>query len=90
MTTIEEKVIKTICHARRFLLFDKDNVLVEKDNREFDMTMGSYDDAEFCELVGLYLLDLLNKEFCKQNIGLYRKDGLSLFQNISTPDLNII
>ena len=90
MTTIEEKVIKTICHTRRLLLFDKDKVLVEKDNREFDMTMRSYDDAEFCELVGLYLLDLLNKEFCKQNIGLYGKDGLSLFENISPPDLNII
>ena len=90
VTTIEEKVIKTICHTRRLLLFDKDNVLVEKDNREFDMTMGSYDDVEFFELVGLYLLDLLNKEFCKQNIGLYGKYGLSLFENISTPDLNII
>ena len=26
VTTIEEKVIKTICHARKSLLFDKNNL----------------------------------------------------------------
>ena len=86
VTTIEEKVIKTIYHAHKSLHFDKDNISVKKDNPEFDVTMGSYDDAELCELVGLYLLDLLTKEFGKQNIGLYRDDGLSCFENISGPD----
>ena len=85
MTTIEGKVIKTIYHARKSLLFDKDNVWLKKDNPEFEVTMGSYDGAELCELVRLYLLDLLTKEFVKQNIGLYRDDGLSCFENISGP-----
>ena len=31
LTTIEEKVIKTIYHARKSLLFDKDNVWVKKE-----------------------------------------------------------
>ena len=83
MTTIEEKVIKTIYHARKSLLFDKDNVWVKEDNPEFDVTMGSYDDAGLYELVGLYLFDLLTKEFGKQNIGLFKDDGLSCFENIS-------
>ena len=52
--TIEEKVIKTICHARKSLLFDKNNLWVKIDNSEFDVTMGSYDGSELCELVGLY------------------------------------
>ena len=86
MTTIEEKVIKTIYHARKSLVFDKDNVQVNKDNPEFDVTMGSHDSAELCELVGLYLLDLLTKEFGKQNIGLHRDDVSSCFENISGPD----
>ena len=86
VTTIEEKVIKTIYHACKSLPFDKDNVWVKKDNSEFDVTMGSYDGAELCELVGSYLLDLITKEFGKQNIGLYRDDGLSCFENISGPD----
>ena len=33
----------------------------------------------------LYLLDIVTKEFGKQNIGLYRNDGLSCFENISGP-----
>ena len=82
MTTIEEKVIKTIYHARKPLLFDKDNVWVNKDNPEFDVTTGSYGSAELWELVGLYLVDLLTKETGKPNIGLYRDDGLSSFENI--------
>ena len=50
------------------------------------MTMGSYDGAEVCQLVGLYLLNLLTIEFGKYNIGLYRNDGLSCFWNVSGPD----
>ena len=60
VTKIEEKVIKTIYNARQSILFGKDNVWVKKDNPEFDLTMLSYDSEELCELVGLYLLDLLN------------------------------
>ena len=51
------------------------------------MTVGSYEGAEFCELVGLCLLHLLTKEFGKQNIGLYRADVLSYFEKISGHDL---
>ena len=48
--------------------------------------MGSYGDAELSELVVLYLLDLLTKEFHEQIIRLYRDDGSSCFENISGPD----
>ena len=43
-----------------------------------------------CELPGLYLLNLLTNEFGKNNIGLYRDDGLPCFQNIPGPDLERI
>lgn len=43
-----------------------------------DVTMGSFDGAETCELVGCYLLSLLTKKK-GQNIGLYRDDGLAAF-----------
>ena len=86
VTTIEEKVIKTIYNARKSLLFGKENVWVKNDNPEFDITMLSYDSEELCELVGLYLLDLLTKESAKQNTGLCRDDGLSCFENVSGPD----
>ena len=35
--------------------------------------MGSFDDAEVCELVGLYLLSQL--QHLNMNVGLYRDDG---------------
>ena len=38
--------------------------------------MGSYDRAEVCDLAGLFMLNELSKEFDKDNIGLYRADGL--------------
>ena len=74
--------MKTIYHARKSLLFNKDNLCVKKDNPKFYLTMGSYDSTEFCQLVGLYLLNLLTKVLGKQNIGLYRNDGLNCFENI--------
>ena len=40
--------------------------------------MGSYDGAEVCELVGLYMLDQLKQRFPKDDLGLYRDDGLGV------------
>ena len=82
ITIIEKEVIATIFHVRKSLLFDKTSVWAKKDNPYFDVTMGSYDEAEVCELVGLHLLNLLTNEFGKNNIGLYRDDDLSCFQKI--------
>ena len=56
INTVEEEVITAIFHARKSLLINKTSVWVKKDNPDFDVTMGSYDGAEVCELVGLYLL----------------------------------
>ena len=43
------------------------------------MTMGAYSGAECCELVGLYILNLLVEKgfFPKGRVGLYRDDGLA-------------
>ena len=45
--------------------------------------MGSYDGAEVCELVGIYVLNIIANKYDKNNIGLYRDDGLAVFKNIS-------
>ena len=47
--------------------------------------MGSYDGAEICELVGLYILSFLGKVYGIQNVGLYRDDGLACLHKISGP-----
>ena len=56
---------------------------IKKNNSEFDVTMGSYDGAEICELVGLFLLHELSTIIPKDLTGLYRDDGLAILQNSS-------
>ena len=40
--------------------------------------MGSYDGAECCNLIGLFLLHSLKRDFPEENLGLYRDDGLGV------------
>ena len=78
---IDKKVINTIMYSRKSLLLRNNEIYVKKDNPNFDVAMGSFDGPEVCELVGLYLLNILKKEFGGKNIGLYRGNGLSCFRN---------
>ena len=50
------------------------------------MTMGAYDGAEVCELIGIFMLHKLSTQYDKHDIGLYRYDGLAMFKNISGPE----
>lgn len=43
--------------------------------------MGSFDGAEICELVGIFILNRLSSVVNKANVGLYRDDGLMILQN---------
>ena len=74
--------ITIIKHVRKSLLFHNDKVWVKNNNQHslFDVTMGSYDGAEVCELVGLFLLNKLAVTFGKDNVGLYRDDGLLILR----------
>ena len=47
--------------------------------------MGAFDGAEVCELVGIFLLSQLTSTYEKKDIGLYRDDGLAVFENTSGP-----
>ena len=61
-------------HCRKSLLFDNETAWTKKNHSNmFDVTMGSIDGAEVCELIG------------KNNVGLYRDDGLVLLKNASRP-----
>ena len=77
-TAITDSDIRIIKHARKSLLFHDGLPWVKRDSSHaFDVTMGSYDGAEICELVGLFILSKLKDTF-GNNIGLYRDDGLVL------------
>ena len=80
---IPENDKKIINHARKSLLFNKQQTWIKKESGLFDVTMGAYDGAEVCELVGSFLLYALSLKYNKTNIGLYRDDGLAVFRNVS-------
>jgi len=89
-TNIPDRDIDIIMHSRKSLLFNNDKAWIKKDNSSFDVTMGSYDGAEVCELVGLFILNDLCNIYGKENIGLYRDDGLAVFKNITGPQADRI
>ena len=85
-TTINDKNIDIIMQCRKSLLFDNETAWTKKNHSSmFDVTMGSFDGAEVCELIGIFLLNNLSEKYGKNNVGLYRDDGLVLLRNASGP-----
>ena len=79
---ISIKNIKTIIHARKSLLYYKDEPWVKKAERNFDVSMG----AKVWELIGIFMLSILSKHINKNHTGLYRDDGLTILKNNSGPE----
>ena len=82
---ITRKDVEVIFHARKSVLYNNGEPWVKKEGGSFDVTMGAYDGAEVCELIGIYMLYLIGKKYDSKNIGLYRDDGLAVFKNVSGP-----
>ena len=72
----DKNIIQT---AKNTLLYSNGNPLTKKNaDSPHDVTMGSFDGAETCELIGLYCLSQLQE--LNINVGLYRDDGLCVSQ----------
>ena len=67
---------RIILQAKQSILYKSDTPWIKKGDKHFDVTMGSLDGAETCELVGLFLLSKLQN--LGLNLGLYRDDGLGV------------
>ena len=70
ITYVPQSVNNVILHSRKSFLFESGNIWIKNDEPDFDVAMGSYDGAEICELVGLYVFHLLEKEFGSDRFGL--------------------
>ena len=71
-TNIDKNDLCIINHYRKSLLFSDNKIWKKKTTQScFDVTMGSFDGAEICELVGLYIQSKLEKILPKSNFGLY-------------------
>ena len=74
-TEIQECDKDIIIHAKRTVICNAKEPWKKKGNESgFDITMGSFDGAESCELVLCYMLSLLQSKY-GNCIGLYRDDG---------------
>ena len=52
--------------------------------------MGSYDDTELCEFIGIYLLSQLYTKISKNNCGLYKDDGLIIQEYINDQQIDYL
>ena len=77
-----------IMHVRKSLLFYKNSPWAKKQGNLFDVTMGSFDGAEVCELVGLFILHQITQQINGIEVGLYRDDGLAIARNLSGPQID--
>ena len=76
--------LNVIQHARESYLFTNGQPWIKKGEKNFDVTLGAYDEAEICELVRLYSLSKLEIHVNQEHIGLYRDDGLAVV-NLPVP-----
>lgn len=87
--TVSDEDIEIVIHTRKTLLFNNNEPWVKKgDSPMFNVAMGSYDGAEVCELVGLYIRHKLTSSYPSGNISLYRDDDLVVFKNMSARSLD--
>ena len=80
-TQITDQDISIVKHAFKSLLFNDGGLRVKRDS--IDVTMGSNDGAEVCDLIGLYILNCLSEKYGKDNAGLDRDDGLILLKHVT-------
>jgi hypothetical protein len=84
-TEVTDEEVRVIKHTRKSLLFEmcEIEICLRLFRNFFDVTMGSFDGAELCELVGLYLLSKLETLLGKPAVGRYRDDGLAVVRSQS-------
>ena len=73
---ISEEDKKLIFHTCKTLLYHNGEAWVKKGESNVDVGMGSYDGAEKCDLIGLFILSQLRT--LRMECGLFRDDGLGV------------
>ena len=87
-TSISDEEVNIIDHTCNSILTYNGSTWTKKDqDSTFDVPMGSYFGAELCDLVGLHILDKLQKSYMPNQIGLYRDDGLATIRYTKNQNL---
>ena len=73
---INDEEIDIIVESKNSLLYGNGCHWSKKGDGNFDVAQGSYDGAECCDIVGLFMLSELEKEKLAAELGKFRDDGL--------------
>ena len=70
-------------HSRRTILHDdKGNMwTLKKVKKQFDVSMGAFDGAEVCELIGLCIISTINESINFESIGHCSDDDLAVLES---------
>ena len=88
-TTTDDKDLHLIMNCRKSLLFFVNETWKKKPTESyFDVTMSTFDGAEICELVGLYIQSNVKNRLSKTYFGLYRDDGPIILRSLKGQKMN--
>ena len=88
ITEISDHDMSLINQSQTTLLFNEKIPWVKKDDSEgFHVSMGYFDGAEVCELVGTFILNKLENVFQNKTFGLYRDDRLAVIKGLSGQEI---
>ena len=77
LVNISDEGINMIMHSKKF---NNTNLQIKKNkDPHFDVTIRSFDDAELCQLLDLYVLHILVEEYGKHRKSLYCDGGLAYY-----------
>ena len=85
ITEISDYDMSLINQSQKTLLFNEKIPWVKKDGSEDYGSVGCFDGAEVCELVGTFILNKLKNVFQNNTFGLYGDDGLAVIKGFSGP-----
>ena len=89
-TEVTEQEEEIIFQAKETVLIHNELPWKKKEaDGLFDVTMGSWDGAETCEIVGAFILHKLKEAIPTLDVGLYRDDGLGVIHNTPREAENI-
>ena len=72
---------------KNFIISWSNTMGKKEENVDFDVPMECYDGTEICEVTGSYILYLLSDILHKNQLGLYRDDGLASEENLSGTEI---
>lgn len=82
--TIIKEEVNTVIHSQNSLFFNNTSLWIKReDDPDFDVTLSSFDSADICEPVDVYILKVFGQKYGKERVGLYRDNILVSFETVS-------